>query len=303
MDNSAHINTIYTRHAHGMGPERVVSKAFRRIQLRGLFLGYIYIWHSCHFGVIRENELIVLTHETLNYIELRSILTDIDPQIIVSQQLATIFEARNYLLSHNDCNLIFADIRLGDGLVFDALADVVGNISVVFTTAYDEYAIRAFDYNGIAYLLKPIQKEDVERALLKFRRCSTPHDSFTQLLRSMQQGADIYRQRFLVSHADYSEVIGIESISHIKTENDITRLYLTDGHSVAVGHTLDELSSQLDPSLFFRANRQYIVHIKYVRLIKKWFKGKTILQMNCYPDLCIEVSKERTCKLKQWLDR
>ena len=63
MDNSAHINTIYTRHAHGMGPERVVSKAFRRIQLRGLFLGYIYIWHSCHFGVIRENELIVLAKE------------------------------------------------------------------------------------------------------------------------------------------------------------------------------------------------------------------------------------------------
>lgn len=248
-------------------------------------------------------KITIIEDETLNYIELRNILTDIDPQIIVSQQLATISEARNYLLSHNDCNLIFADIRLGDGLVFDALADVVGNISVVFTTAYDEYAIRAFDYNGIAYLLKPIQKEDVERALVKFRRCSTPHDSFTQLLRSMQYGADIYRQRFLVSHADYSEVIGIERISHIKTENDITRLYLTDGHSVAVGHTLDELCSQLDPSLFFRANRQYIVHIKYVRLIKKWFKGKTILQMNCYPDLCIEVSKERTCKLKQWLDK
>ena len=90
-------------------------------------------------------KIAIIEDETLNYIELRSILTDIDPQIIVSQQLATISEARNYLLSHNDCNLIFADIRLGDGLVFDALADVVGNISVVFTTAYDEYAIRAFD--------------------------------------------------------------------------------------------------------------------------------------------------------------
>lgn len=248
-------------------------------------------------------KIIIIEDETLNYLELRNILTEIDPQIVVSQQLATILDTRSYLLTDGDCDLIFADIRLGDGLVFDALADVVGTTPVVFTTAYDEYAIRAFDFNGIAYLLKPIKKEDVEHALLSARKHWDSSESIRQLLISMQRGVNVFRQHFLVSHADYSEVISTCNISHIMTENDITRLFLTNGHSVAVCHSLDELCQQLDPSVFFRANRQYIVHIDHIKRLHNWFKGKTILQIDCYPDLRIEVSKERTSKLKQWLDR
>lgn len=245
----------------------------------------------------------IVEDELPNYTELRNILIEIDPQMVISQQLTTISETRRYLLSNNDVDVIFADIRLGDGLVFEVLSDVIGNTPVVFTTAYDEYAIRAFNYNGIAYLLKPIQKEDVCHALITARKWGTSSGSIRQLFMSMQQGAKVYRQRFLVSHADYSEVIGVERISHIMSENGITRLFLTDGHSAVVSYSLDDLCNQLDPSEFFRANRQCIVHIDHVKRLNNWFRGKTILKVDCYPDLSIEVSKERTSKLKQWLDR
>lgn len=248
-------------------------------------------------------KIAIAEDELLNYTELRNILIEIDPQVVISQQLPTISETRRYLLSNNDIDVIFADIRLGDGLVFEALSDVIENTPVVFTTAYDEYAIRAFNYNGIAYLLKPIEKKDVCRALITARKWGMSSGSAKQLFLSMQQGAKVYRQRFLVSHPDYCEVIDVERISHIMSENGITRLFLTDGHSVVVSYSLDDLCNQLDPSEFFRANRQYIVNIGHVKRLNNWFKGKTRLKVDCYPDLNIEVSKERTSKLKKWLDR
>lgn len=246
---------------------------------------------------------VIIEDEILNYREICRILRDIDPQMIISPQLATIGDVRSYLLTHDDSDIILADIRIGDGLVFEALADAVGEVAVIFTTAYDEYAIRAFDYNGIAYLLKPIRKEDLERALLNVRKRRASSNRYRQLLLDMRQGTGIFRKHFLASHADYYDVIGTDKISHIMSENNITRLHLIDGHSVVVDHSLNELEQQLDPAEFFRANRQCIVHIDHVKRLHNWFKGKTQLQVDCYPDLCIEISKERTSKLKQWLDK
>lgn len=245
--------------------------------------------------------VVIIEDETLNYKELCRILTDIDRQIVVSTQLASISDARSYLLNHFDFDLIFADIRLSDGLVFEALADI--DKPVIFTTAYDEYAIRAFEYNGIAYLLKPIQRDELEKSLKTFRKRQSFPSDLKQILTYMRQGENLYRQHFLVHHANYSEVVNIGQISHIATENNITSLFLIDGRSVVVNHTLDELCSQLDPKVFFRANRQYIVHIEHVKRIHNWFNGKTRLQVDCYPELRIDISKERTSKLKQWLDR
>lgn len=244
----------------------------------------------------------IIEDETLCYNELCGILADIAPQMEVSSQLASTHEARGYLLAHDDCCLVFADIRLADGLVFDALADVVCNTPVIFTTAYDEYAVRAFDYNGVAYLLKPLQRNEVERALLSVRRRCMPPDTLKQLFASLHRRTDIYRRHFLVNNALYSYMVNVDSISHIITDNGITKLFLTDGQSVAVNFSLDELCCQLDPSAFFRVNRQCIVHINHVKRLHNWFNGKTRLQVDCYPNIRIDVSKERTAKLKKWLD-
>lgn len=246
--------------------------------------------------------VIIIEDEKLNYNELCRILTDIDQQIVVSPQLSTISEVRSYMLNHYDFDLIFADIRLSDGIVFEALADIDNNKPIIFTTAYDEYSIRAFEYNGIAYLLKPIQKDEVEKSLKSFVRRQSISPSFSQILTSIKQRDNLYRQHFLVHHANYSEVVSVEQISHISTESNITRLFLTEGRSVIIKYTLDELCSQLNPKDFFRANRQYIVHIKHVQRLHNWFSGKTRLQIDCYPEIRIEISKERTSKLKLWLD-
>mgnify|MGYP004442697147 FL=1 len=242
----------------------------------------------------------------LNYNELRSILLDIMPDADVSPQLATTIEVRQYLSNHTNYDCIFADIRLADGLVFDALSGLPKDKPVVFSTAYDEYALQAFDFNGIAYLLKPLRHSDVEKAVQRIKAMgNNQYEFIPQLIAHFtnQQRTKCYRQRFLISRADYSEVVSIDNLSHIMTENGITRLYLANGHSAAVNHTLDELEQQLDPTLFFRANRQYIVHIAHVKRLYNWFKGKTQLHIDCYPDLRIDVSKDRSSKIKRWLDR
>lgn len=118
-----------------------------------------------------------------------------------------------------------------------------------------------------------------------------------------KQGSPTYRKRILLNRSDFSEVVTVEKVSHFYTDNGITKVFTADGQWAAVDQSLEELQKQLDPSVFFRANRQYIVNIQYVKRIHQWFKGKTHLQLDTVPDVNIEISREKSTELKKWLDR
>ncbi len=176
---------------------------------------------------------------------------------------------------------------------------------IIFTTAYDEYAVQAFKYNSFDYLLKPIDADELAAAIEKVGRSgrNTSDEPLRQLFEALQQGGCRYRERFLLPYRDGYKTVSVREINHIFTENKIVRLHLDDGTSESVSVSMDELERQLDPTRFFRANRQYIVCMESIRYLGNYFGGKLVLRLHHYPDAEIIVSKEKAQRLKEWIDR
>ncbi len=218
--------------------------------------------------------------------------------------LASIAEIRRFFVDLPKIDLILADIRLADGLSFDALGDIPGDIPVIFTTAYDEYAIKAFHYNGIAYLLKPIDKEELIEAVEKSRKMSPPSttNEVADIYRLLQGKTEVYRQRFLVADKDGYTTVPVSEVSYISADSGLAHLYLKNKEQYSVDMSLDDIDAQLDPLQFFRATRQQIVNISSVRRISNWFNRKIKIILSEYPDTDIVVGKEKVTRLKQWLD-
>lgn len=249
-------------------------------------------------------KILIIEDENRNASHLKRLLAKIDPEFVIEGPLESVKRSVAYLQQEQAPDLILADIRLTDGLSFDALRAVGANIPVIFTTAYDEYAIRAFKYNGIDYLLKPIDEEELRAAIGKVRRADKTVDaSLRQLLDSLQKDRCRYRERFLLPYRDGYETVLAREISFICTENRMSRLYLNDGAVKEMGVTLDELEQQLHPDYFFRINRQYIVHINSISHITNYFGGKLIVCLKGFPDIRITVSKDKAPVFKNWLDR
>lgn len=163
-------------------------------------------------------------------------------------------EVRAYFAdgAHADIDLILSDIQLGDGLSFESLKAVPTSIPVIFTTAYDQYAVQAFQFNSLDYLLKPIDNEELQAALAKVKPFSST-DAIAQLLASVKSQTIRYRERFLIPHrADEYLIVPVSDVSHITIRDGVVRLFTLDGKSHALNMTLEEAESQLDPQCFMR---------------------------------------------------
>ena len=202
---------------------------------------------------------------------------------------------------HADVNLILSDIQLGDGLSFESLKTVPTAIPVIFTTAYDQYAVQAFQFNSLDYLLKPIDSEELHAALAKVNISTT--DAIAQLLASVKSQNIRYRERFLIPHrADEYLIIPVNDVSHITIRDGVIRLCTLDGKTHALNMTLEEAESQLDPQRFMRVNRQFIVSAKAVSKLSNYFLGKMRVHIAAFPDVEIIVSKDKVSTVKRWLD-
>lgn len=178
---------------------------------------------------------------------------------------------------------------------------------IIFTTAYDEYAVQAFKLNSLDYLLKPIVPRELEVALMKFKRTtvsSAPSAlDFGQLVQALNQSQRTYRQRFLISYRDTYHAIAAREVAYFYSENKITRLVCPDGKWFPLPETLEELSDQLDPRLFFRANRQFILSVDSITAIRKHFNGRLKLELTPAGPEEVFVSRERAEELKLWLNQ
>lgn len=177
---------------------------------------------------------------------------------------------------------------------------------MIFTTAYDEYALKAFNYNGIAYLLKPIEKDELVEAVEKSRRMFTPSSAtreIAEIYRLLQNKSAAYRQRFLIADRDGYITVPVSEVSCISAESGIARLFMKDKKQYTVEMSLDDIDAQLDPAQFFRATRQQIVNISSVRRVSNWFNRRIKIIVAEYPDIEIVVGREKVARLKQWLDR
>lgn len=214
---------------------------------------------------------------------------------------------------HAQVDLILSDIQLGDGLSFESLKAVPESIPVIFTTAYDHYAVQAFRFNSIDYLLKPIDSEELHAALEKVKKTLTSHpspltsisstDAIAQLLESVKSQTIRYRERFLIPHrADEFLIIPISDVSHITIRDGVVRLCTLAGRHHSLNMTLEEVENQLDPQRFMRVNRQFIVSASAVSKLSTYFLGKMRIHMNAAPDEEIIVSKDKVATVKRWLD-
>ncbi|MBP5375065.1 MAG: response regulator transcription factor [Bacteroidaceae bacterium] len=208
-------------------------------------------------------------------------------------------------LAHVD--LILSDIQLSDGLSFESLKTVPTAIPVIFTTAYDHYAVQAFRFNSIDYLLKPIDSEELHAALERVQPTMvnglSTTDAIAQLLESVKNQLIRYRERFLIPHrADEYLIIPVSNVSHITIRDGVVRLCTLEGKYHTLNMTLEEVESQLDPQRFMRVNRQFIISAAAVQKLSTYFLGKMRIHMNAAPDEEIIVSKDKVATVKRWLD-
>lgn len=247
--------------------------------------------------------VLIIEDEYLNYKELSFLLKRIDSSIIIDGPISTLVELDEVFRKGNSqYDVILSDICLADGDVFSAFSKIILDVPVIFTTAYDEYAIKAFDFNGIAYLLKPVSEKALRNALSRASGQIFNERQLAMLKNIFFSKRDSYRENFMVSHADFCEIVSIKEVNHIFSENGITYLVLNSGKRVVVNHTLYELETELNPKDFFRANRQYIVKKGHIKRLYNCFNRKTQLQLDIDDDMRIEVSREKTIQLKTWMD-
>ncbi|MEQ6120562.1 LytTR family DNA-binding domain-containing protein [Reichenbachiella sp. MALMAid0571] len=232
-------------------------------------------------------------------------LQNIDPEVEILDTLDSVDESIDWLKNHS-ADLIFLDIHLGDDQSFKIFEKIKIKTPIIFTTAYDQYAIKAFKLNSIDYLLKPVNKKELQQALKKFHEQNLQSQAFDYkaLLTSLQSGESLnYQKRFLVYYGDKVKSISNESIAYFFAEGKYAYLVGDDGKEYIVDYTLEKLDNMLDPEKFFRINRQYIISINSIKEMITYTKGRLKIELKPETKKEAIVSIERASEFKKWLNK
>lgn len=249
--------------------------------------------------------ILIIEDETLAAERLEKMLLNIDPGITIAAKLQSVKDSARWL-SQNRADLIFLDIQLSDGSAFSIFDQVDVTTPIIFTTAYDQYAIKAFDVNSIDYLLKPIRTDELEESLEKFHAFESAFSiNIKELMSSYLNGENAYKNRFLIRIGDVYKKVKTEDIAYFYAMEKNVFIKTTDGRTLPVEYSLDALEKQLDPNAFFRINRGYLVNISSIKNMEAWSRGRVKLALE--PKVKNErdtiVSISRSSKFKQWLDQ
>ncbi|MGV3459645.1 MAG: LytR/AlgR family response regulator transcription factor [Flavobacterium sp.] len=226
--------------------------------------------------------------------------------ISTATMLHSVEEAIAWFGSNAHPDLIFLDIQLSDGLSFEIFDAVPINSAVIFTTAYDEYALRAFKLNSIDYLLKPIDEDDLEAAVKKYRERTLQPQSlsldFEQIKRMLVNPAEkAYKKRFTIKMGQHLKMVNIEDVECFFSENKGTYLHTHDNRDYLLDCTLEQLESELDPAEFYRVSRKFIVPMKAIKDIVVYTNSRLKVILPTYKDDEVIVSRERVNDFREWL--
>ena len=248
-------------------------------------------------------KVLVIEDEPLAARDLVKNLTEVEPGVEVLAVLSSVKEASEWFDQHPLPDLILSDIQLSDGNSFEIFETRHIKCPLIFTTAYDEYAIRAFKLNSIDYLLKPIDKKELAPALEKFRSLEAAQhvpDQLRDLLQSWGQDHRRYKERFLCVQRNSMVPVMEAEIAFFHKE-ELIFVHSIAGEKLISDHqTLDELESLVNPARFFRVNRQYLIHVQTVARIKTTHKGLTVLLKPPF-NLELDVSREKAAAFRQWI--
>jgi two-component system response regulator LytT len=201
-------------------------------------------------------------------------------------------------------DLIFMDIQLADGLSFDIFKQVEVTTPVIFSTAFDEYTLQAFKVNSIDYLLKPVDKKELENALEKFKTLyqdKTQSPDWKELLHAFQQPKKVYKTRFLVKNGQEFIRLNMEDVAYYYSEDGLTFAVNKQGKRHIIDPTLDQLLEQINPEFFYRINRKQIVQIDSIEKIHTYFNNRLKLDLRPVYSSDVIVSRERVKEFKQWI--
>ena len=252
-------------------------------------------------------KVLIVEDEAPAFRRLQKILEEINPRIEIIDVLDSVEESVKWFGTQNAPDLVFMDIQLSDGLSFEIFESIKITRPVIFTTAFDEYMLRAFKVNSIDYLLKPIKKEELKASLAKYDQMKNAfgnHDGLPDLntlISQIRLDDKKYKTRFLVKKGD--ELISVETndIAYFQTRHGVVHMTTFGDRTHIMDFNLDELMQQLDPGQFYRANRQFIVHFPAIQKVHKYHKGKLLVELAKPTDEPITVSSEKATDFKNWL--
>ena len=247
---------------------------------------------------------IIIEDEILAAKRLENMILAFDPNIEIVARPESVAESVEWFKANEQPDLIFLDIQLEDGLSFSIFEQVEVSASIIFTTAYDEYAIKAFKLKSIDYLLKPIVQEDLNKAITKYRNWEGKKQviDINEIYKLMQVNTRQFRERFSVSVGQKLKTIEVTDIAYFFSVSGITFLVMKTKNQYSLEMSLDALSHELDPKQFFRINRQYLVHISSIGAIHVFPKSRLKLELVPPTQDDIFVSIDKVSDFKRWID-
>lgn len=247
---------------------------------------------------------VIIEDERLAADLLKNIIKQLDEDIEIITTLQTIEDSVEWLNNNEHPDIMFVDIHLADGSSFSIFEKTEVRCPIVFTTAYDEYALKAFEVNSIDYLLKPINKDDLQRALNKYKNLKGDNKDLDYkkfVNRFLSEGnVNNYKEYFLVPERDKLIPLAAKDIAYIYIDLRLIKAVTFSGKVHYLNQNLDEIMNQLNPKKFFRANRQYIVAHESIKDVSMWFGNKISLNLVIPTEEKIIVSKARVSEFKNW---
>jgi DNA-binding LytR/AlgR family response regulator len=250
-------------------------------------------------------KVVIIEDEKLAANHLEKMITKYDPSVKVLAKLESVEDSIDWFTAHGDPDLIFLDIHLDDGLSFAIFEKVKVSAPIIFTTAYDEYAIKAFKMKSIDYLLKPILPEELYKAIDKYKEWQAPGNAaidMQSLVDLISKRDPVYKARFSITVGEKIKSVGIEQIAYFYSSQGITFLVTNENLHYPIDLSLEQLAEQLNPTDFFRINRQFLIRLKAIRNVHVYPKSRLKIDLTpAYPDE-IFVSIDKVTRFKAWLD-
>ena len=248
--------------------------------------------------------VLIIEDEPLAAKRLIRLLNQVESEVNVLDTLDTISSAVKWL-SQEEADLIFLDIHLADGNSFNIFDQVEVKTPIIFSTAYDQYAIRAFQVNSVDYLLKPIETEDLERSLKKFKSSFQQEEKvdYASIARAIEEKKQEYQKRFMVTTGEKIKSIPVSEVAYFFGQQKYVFLITHDNRRYIIDYTLGKLEALLDPEQFFRINRQFIIGFDSISSMFSYSKSRVKIELEPASDIEAIVSIEKSRDFKDWLNR
>ena len=258
-------------------------------------------------------KILIVEDEDLAVKKIQKTLSEVDGDAEVIGVTDSIQSTVNWLEQNNAPDLILMDIELSDGQSFEIFSRTKVKSAVIFTTSYDEFALKAFKVNSIDYLLKPIQKEDLQAALNKYQEFksrfgnkeSSPNMNMDNLVKALQKKLQLkeFRKRFLVKHGQKLVSVETDEIAYFFSDGRLNFFKTYDNRKFIVDYTMDEMEDMLDPDRYFRISRSFYIAVDSVEQISDYFGNRLILHLKPAVDKEALVSREKVTEFKKWMGK